>query len=366
MIALKFNTRSKKPKIYNVAAATAAALLALLILRLRGGTVMVWDNFVLAVYFGAVVVCLADAFVKQLQYNPYSYNTILYPGFALFALSLFGTHVFAAVQAFRDPAGFRALQMLFTLLHSAKNYMLLTSPFLTLFAVALFVSNVALIRHEGRRFVNILAIILAFALVAGEALIGVLDYWSSITLRGALARNLIVNLLAAFYLYFECMIVGAIIADLIAARYVPEPDQDWLIVLGCGLKKDGTPTPLLRGRLDLALSFYRDQLEKTGKKARFVVSGGQGPDEVCSEAAAMRDYLLSQGVAEEDLDYYVFKIGKLMTGEKDFDTAAKEFLKQHGAPRRASAPHSTGASLAGRATAPRSTNETMNRILRGN
>ena len=278
MIALKFNTRSKKPKIYNVAAATAAALLALLILRLRGGTVMVWDNFVLAVYFGVVVVCLADAFIKQLQYNPYSYNTILYPGFALFALSLFGTHVFAAVQAFRDPAGFRALQMLFTLLHSAKNYMLLTSPFLTLFAVALFVSN-----------------------VAGEALIGVLDYWSSITLRGALARNLIVNLLAAFYLYFECMIVGAIIADLIAARYVPEPDQDWLIVLGCGLKKDGTPTPLLRGRLDLALSFYRDQLEKTGKKARFVVSGGQGPDEVCSEAAAMRDYLLSQGVAEEDI-----------------------------------------------------------------
>ena len=301
MIALKFNTRSKKPKIYNVAAATAAALLALLILRLRGGTVMVWDNFVLAVYFGVVVVCLADAFIKQLQYNPYSYNTILYPGFALFALSLFGTHVFAAVQAFRDPAGFRALQMLFTLLHSAKNYMLLTSPFLTLFAVALFVSNVALIRHEGRRFVNILAIILAFALVAGEALIGVLDYWSSVTLRGALARNLIVNLLAAFYLYFECMIVGAIIADLIAARYVPEPNQDWLIVLGCGLKKDGTPTPLLRGRLDLALSFYRDQLEKTGKKARFVVSGGQGPDEVCSEAAAMRDYLLSQGVAEEDI-----------------------------------------------------------------
>ena len=95
MIALKFNTRSKKPKIYNVAAATAAALLALLLLRLRGGAVMVWDNFVLAVYFGVAVVCLADAFVKQLQYNPYSYNTILYPGFALFAFSLFGTHVFA-------------------------------------------------------------------------------------------------------------------------------------------------------------------------------------------------------------------------------------------------------------------------------
>ena len=75
--------------------------------------------------------------------------------------------------------------------------------------------------------------------------------------------------------------------------------------------------------------------------------------------------LLSQGVAEEDLDYYVFKIGKLVTEEKDFDTAAKEFLKQRAAVRRASAPHSTGASLAGRAAAPRSTSDTMNRILRG-
>ena len=76
--------------------------------------------------------------------------------------------------------------------------------------------------------------------------------------------------------------------------------------------------------------------------------------------------LLAQGVSEEDLDYYVFKIGKLVTGEKDFDTAAKEFLKQQAAARRASAPRSTGASLAGQALKPRSTNDTMNRILRGN
>ena len=75
--------------------------------------------------------------------------------------------------------------------------------------------------------------------------------------------------------------------------------------------------------------------------------------------------LLSQGVPEEDLDYYMFKIGKLVIGEKDFNTAAKEFLKQHGTAHRAPAPRSTGASLAGRASGPRSTNDTMNRILRG-
>ena len=76
--------------------------------------------------------------------------------------------------------------------------------------------------------------------------------------------------------------------------------------------------------------------------------------------------LLSQGVQEEDLDYYVFKIGKLVSEEKDFESAAKEFLKQHTSERRAVAPRSTGASLSGRPSHPRSTNDTMNRILRGN
>ena len=75
--------------------------------------------------------------------------------------------------------------------------------------------------------------------------------------------------------------------------------------------------------------------------------------------------LLSQGVPEEDLDYYMFKIGKLVTGEKDFNTAAKEFLKEHGAHPRFQAQRSTGASLTGRTTRTQSTSDTMNRLLRG-
>ncbi len=75
--------------------------------------------------------------------------------------------------------------------------------------------------------------------------------------------------------------------------------------------------------------------------------------------------LLSQGVPEEDLDYYVFRIGKLASGEKDFDTAAREYLKEHGVPAREKLPRSTGASLSGRAARPRSTNDTMNQLLRG-
>lgn len=296
---MKLDTRDKKPKLYSLAILSAAAVLALAGLAYNGGGALLgWGNLVLALYFGAMVALLIDAFFKQIQYNLYSYNTILYAGFALFALFLFATHAYAAWESFRHPEEYQALQMLFTLLHSAKNYMFLTSPFLILFSIALLISNLSLIRHEGRRFVNILGILLSLLLVGGELVIAVLDVISAFSTRAVLARNLIVNLMAAFYLYFECMIVGAITADIIAARYVPEKDKDFLIVLGCGLKKDGTPTPLLKGRLDLALRFDREQREQTGRQAMFVVSGGQGPDEVQPEAASMRDYLLSQGVEE--------------------------------------------------------------------
>ena len=296
---LRFNTRDKKPKLYNMAALSAFALLCFIPLLYAGETARQrWGSLILTLYFACAVILLMRAFFGQLRYNPYSYNTILYPGFALFCLFLFITFLSVTLRCFRDPGGWSSLEMLFMLLHSAKNYMLMTMPLLLCFSLALFISNVSLIRHEGRRFVNILGMILAFLIMAGAALVAALDLHSAVT-GGSLAENLIVNLLAAFYLYFECMILGSIVADILAARYVPEPDQDWLIVLGCGLKKDGTPTPLLRGRLDLALRFYERQLRETGKDARFVASGGRGPDEAQSEAASMRDYLLAKGVPAE-------------------------------------------------------------------
>ena len=289
----------QKPNIYSVAVLSAVTLLILIFPVFRGGEAgLRWANAVLAAYFGLAVICLLVAFRKQLRYNMYSYNTILYMGFALFLLSLFGTFLKMTIESFTNPDSFHAQEMLFTLVHSAKNYMFLTLPLLAAFSVALLVSNIALIRHEGRRFVNILGILLAVCLLAGEAFIAYLDFNSAYASNGVLVRNLIVNLMAAFYLYFECMIIGAAVADLIAARYIPDKDRDFLIVLGCGLKKDGSPTPLLKGRLDLAMEFDSEQKRQTGREALYVVSGGKGPDEICSEAESMSNYLQQQGIPE--------------------------------------------------------------------
>ncbi len=40
-------------------------------------------------------------------------------------------------------------------------------------------------------------------------------------------------------------------------------------------------------------------------------------------------YLLSKGVPADDLDYYAYKIGKMVTQDTDFEAAAEVYLKDH-------------------------------------
>ena len=219
-------------------------------------------------------------------------------GIALFLLAVLFLQLRLSVLLISRPVEYTADEILRLLLGSAKNYMLLTSPFLLVFSAALCVSNISLIRHEGFRGVNVLGIILSVLLVGGELFLFFFDFAVSGSQRQVMIHDLIANLFAAVYLYFECMLLGVIIADAIVVSYGPEPDKDVLIILGCGIRKDGTPSPLLRGRIDRALRFADRQKALTGKEPVFVTSGGKGPDEPISESAAMKRYLMEQGVPE--------------------------------------------------------------------
>ncbi len=297
---MKFDIRDKKPKLWSVLIQGIVVLAVLLFLiKDDAHRHAILISVLIDAYVLGALVQLIIAFFRQIEYNPYSYNTIYYMGFALFLLAVLVMLLHTTTLLIRHPEVYTAEQLLHLLLGSAKTYMLLTSPFLLAFSAALCISNVSLIRHEGKRLVNVLGIILSFLLVAGEVFIFWFDYYASGSQFEVMIHDLIANLFAACYLYFECMLIGAIAADSIAARYEPEPDKDFLIILGCGIRKDGTPSPLLRGRVDRALAFAKKQKELTGKDLIFVTSGGQGPIEVISESASMKRYLIEQGVPEE-------------------------------------------------------------------
>ena len=297
---IRFDTRDTKPKLYNIAILTVITALIIMVLALidKEGTKIIVSSLLIA-YCVVVIYMLQHAFAEQLRYNPYSYNTIYYFGFSLFIAFILLIYVGLLIDQIREPDIYNANQSILVVYESARAFMFYTSPFILVFSICLCVSNISLIRHEGYRPVNLLGILLSLFLVLGEVFLWRFDYYVSGSQFEVMIHDMAANLLAAVYLYVECMLIGIIVADLFAARYWPDYDKDFMIILGCGIRQDGTPTPLLRGRVDKALEYARKQKEATGKDLIFVPSGGQGPNEVISESESMKNYLLSKGIPEE-------------------------------------------------------------------
>ena len=297
---MKFDTRDKKPKLYMLMVMTIIAVAIVATLTyVDGERFAITSCLIVAIHSFLAVCSFLWAFREQLRYNPYSYNTIFYLGFALFALSVMVTHVYLFINMKIYPEIYLGDTIVHTVLDSVKNYIRLSAPFILMFSAGLFVSNISLIRHEERRFTNTLGSILGMLLLAGALVMIALDKKYPMAGNETVLRYLLENLFSAVYLYFECMLIGTIVADAIVARHEPDKDKDFLIVLGCALKKDGTPTPLLQGRLDRAIDFYNEQKKETGKELIFITSGGQGADEVIPESSAMKRYLMERGIPEE-------------------------------------------------------------------
>lgn len=70
---------------------------------------------------------------------------------------------------------------------------------------------------------------------------------------------------------------------------------DAIVVLGAA-QYDGRPSPVLRARLDHAISLY-----KRGLAPRIIMTGGQAPGDTVSEAEVGRRYAARQGVPRRDI-----------------------------------------------------------------
>ena len=254
--------------------------------------------------FLVTMVFFAVSFIKRRRKDFFSYQTILDLGLALyFALMtcLFGgiyvlvalRHEYYGSAYFFDYAG-----------NALSVVAVLTTPLIIIFAFFMALSNIRLITREGFRPVNLLGIFIGVFMLAGSALCFWLLQNAGFLMgdaAGDIAAYLLKTAVAAAFLYFECILFATVVCLQRAGRYRPAYNKDFIIILGCAIRKDGTLYPLLRGRVDKAIEFYRAQYKETGKKAVFVPSGGQGSDEIISEGEAMKRYLLEQGIEEEQI-----------------------------------------------------------------
>lgn len=278
----------------------------------RFGTVYDWttggftgDTIALAAF---TAFCLLVAAIMFHAYKGakgpafYAYGTIHAAGFSLFTLLTGLTMLVVTLRHALHPHDFSMLYAYDVISGASWQFMMLTAIPVAAFAAAMAVSNIALLKHEGFSPKNILGIGIGVILVAGELLA---FFLYSRNFSGSEWEwrlwNTLCNVYATCFACFECVLVGAIVCGIKAARHVPKAEADYILILGCRFRKDGTLTPLLRGRVDKAIEFWRKQREATGREAVLMPSGGQGSDEPIAEAEAMRRYLLEQGIPESSI-----------------------------------------------------------------
>ena len=173
-----------------------------------------------------------------------------------------------------------------------------TVPLTAIYVLSVSVSNLALMKKEGFRPTNALGLITSAVMLAGLGVIAFLCLNGQVQ---STALNVANSVISSLYVLFETVLISMIIYGIYVSKYTPAYNKDYIIILGCMIKEDGTLYPLVRGRADKAIEFYKKQLEKTGKAACFIPSGGKGSDEIMPEAEAIKNYLLSQGIPEEHI-----------------------------------------------------------------
>lgn len=158
-------------------------------------------------------------------------------------------------------------------------------------------NGIVMLKREGFAIANILSLGFGVVILLGEVAFlsmvflpyttgEMVDFWQN-NLSG---RLIALYGLSVFYIsvVFVCFMVYTKFIE-----WLPHlRDFDFVIVHGAGLINGNQMSKLLQDRCDKALEVYR----KDKTKPTLIASGGQGADETISEAKAMADYFLENGV----------------------------------------------------------------------
>ncbi len=141
--------------------------------------------------------------------------------------------------------------------------------------------------YEGKRLANLLSLLYGIFIIGALAL-HFLPYFPG---------NDILVYLTDFALFYSTFLYLSYVLYGTFCNFFPiRKEPDTIIVLGSGLMGDKVP-PLLAQRLTKGKSIY----DQFNGRPKIIVSGGQGADELTSEAAAMANYLMELGVPEKDI-----------------------------------------------------------------
>lgn len=117
---------------------------------------------------------------------------------------------------------------------------------------------------------------------------------------------------AAAFLVINFHVIASTEELLIDEKNAFDLEADCILVLGAGLKPDGTPNHMLQDRLDTAIDLYQN-----GAAPKILLSGDNGQEHY-DEVNAMRIYVEGAGIPKEDvfLDHAGFSTYESMVRAK--------------------------------------------------
>ena len=266
-----------------------------------GGILVPISIFIIIVYS---LYLLIKTFKIEMKKNLYQYKNIFYLGLIIFLSFCLIKQIFIIM----NYNGIINTIKKITGVYANFSFFLLPTAFIvSIFAT---ISNIILIKKEGKNWKNLLGLILGIFvcfMTIVPSLLG--DYlqtvtWVDVHYEQGIAihlENFVETAISSVVSYLECILLATIILSVKAAKHIPKYDKDYIIILGCMIKKDGSLTNLLKSRVDKAIEFRNKQKSITGKDLIFIPSGGKGNDEIISESLAMKNYLLKQGIKDKNI-----------------------------------------------------------------
>ncbi len=82
---------------------------------------------------------------------------------------------------------------------------------------------------------------------------------------------------------------------ILSAEEAAELDADCILILGCGVREDGTPSLMLEDRLETGIALY-----EAGAAEKLLMSGDHGRKEY-DEVNTMKDFAMERGIPSEDI-----------------------------------------------------------------
>jgi len=241
-------------------------------------------------------------YIKKLYCeNKYSYSIIMHLGLMLFLI----INIFRQINlVFIDWKLTNINDLYNNTINSFSYFVYFVLPLIIILAIYSIITNIFLIVKEGFKLQNILGILFGLFVTFGTLLsqyIYILVKNMELINSQIYIKKFVDISINSILGYFYCITLATLYCNIMAGKHKPKFDKDFVIVLGAKIREDGTLTPILKARVDKAIEFAKKQKECANKNIIFVTSGGKGQDEVISEAEAMKNYLLKNGINQENI-----------------------------------------------------------------